>query len=240
MFVDADDCFHKDIVSVLVQAINLNGREYPLALCGATRSEPQMLDETTITPHPVILNQTQLIEALFNNSNPNLHIGASWSKLYRRCTLSSSFQREYIRGQDYDSNMRYFIRIEEAVLVPEIMYCWVIRPGQLTAAHNVWALRRECHVRMYYSNYKDLPDKAQKYSHYYLEGLWKNMVFYIGVSQDKDALQKAAATCHAIVHDTGKAFLTCKGIRLRRRVVYYVLVRFSGLTRFLFRLTNNA
>ena len=159
VFPDGDDYFHKDYIRFLYEAINKDGEEYPLAICdfqairdyeGDTSSDSfpvfEVMDHETLMDK--ILDYPDCVSALW---------GANWNKLYRKSALPMPFQKNYRRCQDFDSNIRVFFQIDNAVYVRKVLYYWLQWPGQSTRAKDDKQIRNECRCQIFLENYRTFP-----------------------------------------------------------------------------------
>ena len=160
-FPDADDYFHHDLIRVLYTAINLGGKAYPMAACGEKKTSSLEEDVlSNIVPRCVIYSQEQIFDIFFSGVNHSLSLMVTWNKLYRTAFLPDPFQQNYLRGQDLDSNLRFYLSVKEIVLVDNIMYYWVQHPGQLTRAKDNMDIAYECQIKMFFQILKELKENG--------------------------------------------------------------------------------
>ena len=63
IFPDADDCFHPEMIRILHDAINLDGKAYPMAMCGMCRTTSYVAAPISpISPRPIVLTQEELFK----------------------------------------------------------------------------------------------------------------------------------------------------------------------------------
>lgn len=239
IFPDADDCFHPEMIRILHDAINLDGKAYPMAMCGICRTTSSYVavSPSPLSPRPVVLSQKELFQRAFADNN--LVFSVTWNKLFRTELLDSSFQREYIRGQDLDSNLRFYQKVESVVFVENSLYFWIQHPGQLTRTADNLNLSYECQIRMFSRNLQDLSGETQKYKHYYLDKLYKRMAIY--KARVKGGLEKRTvdALCRKVERETLPELLHCKEISALKRIALLVFLHGGAMTRLWLKATNN-
>ena len=209
-FVDGDDYLHKDFVRLLYEAINKDGRRFPLSICGFKRADDDNEDTSSDTyPEMAEINQEQLIERFFSSDHDTY--SANWNKLYRKESIESPFQRPYPRCQDMDSNLRaYLTTIDHAVKVERVLYYWRIRPGQLTGTEDDRYIRNRCRSLIFYDNHIKLAGDLKTYDHYLLTSLYRRMAGWKASSMKVDERKEANATIKRIKKETAFDFLFCK------------------------------
>jgi len=237
-FPDADDCFHPEMIRILHDAINLNGKSYPMAMCGACKTASYISDyPSQLSTRPIVLSQEEVFEKAFSDNN--LAFSVTWNKLFRTDSLDSTFQREYLRGQDLDSNLRFYQKVDSVVYVEAPLYYWVQHPGQLTRTADNLDLRYECQIRMFSRNLQDLSGENQKYKHYYLDKLYKRMAIFKGRVRGRPEKKAVAALCHKVERETVADLLRCKEMSFFKRVGLLLFLHGGILTWLWLKTTHN-
>ena len=238
VFPDADDRFHPEMIRILHDAINLDGKAYPMAMCGIRRTTSFVADDpSTISPRITILSQDELFKRAFSDNR--LAYSVTWNKLFRTALLDSSFQREYLRGQDLDSNLRFYLKVDSVVFVENSLYTWIQHPGQLTQTADNVNLSYECQIKMFSRNLQDLSGENQKYKHFYLDKLYKRMAIY--KARVKRGREKRAvdAFCRKVERETLPELLHCKEISVLKRIALLAFLHGGAMTRLWLKATNN-
>ena len=231
-FPDADDYFHHDIIRLLSESINFYGNEYSVAI--SLFKMTSMLDEDTLchcNPLRSIVSRDQLMNRLFTSEF--LTYAVNWNKLYRKSHLPRPFQRDYSRGQDFDSNIRLFLQIEEAIIVENALYFYYQHSNQVTKAPDALRNGYKCEIEILYSNYIELSGENKKYSHLFLCRLYRKMAQLKARSikaTDKDAI---FSRCKNIFSLTISDFLLEKKTPTRNKVIYLIAFHSPYLTCFL-------
>ena len=238
IFPDADDCFHPEMIRILHDAINLDGKTYPMAMCGICRTTSYVaVPPSPISPRPIVLTQEELFRRAFSDNR--LAYSVTWNKLYRTALLESSFQREYLRGQDLDSNLRFYQKVDSVVFVENSLYSWIQHPGQLTRTAENVNLSYECQIRMFSRNLQDLSGENQKYKHYYLDKLYKRMAIYKARVRGGCEKESVDALCRKVERKTLLELLHCKEISVFKRVALLLFLHGGAITRLWLKATNN-
>ena len=238
IFPDADDCFHPEMIRILHDAINLNGKIYPMAMCGVCRTTSYVENyPSPLPPRSIVLSQEDLFERVF--ADHNLVYSVTWNKLFRTELLDSSFQREYLRGQDLDSNLRFYQKVDSVVYVENALYYWVQHPGQLTRTTDNLGLRYECQIRMFSINLQNLSGENLKYKHYYLDKLYKRMAIYKGRVKGRPEQKAIDALCRKVERETVSELLRCRDVSVFKRVGLLLFLHGGFLTRLWLKTTQN-
>ena len=217
-FPDADDYFNRDIIRLLLQAIN-SGSGFDLAICRVTRTERN--NEDISSPEDVttrIIGQDELFKNLFSESTEDPFSIFMWNKLFRSSSVVNFRSKDYQRSQDKDYMMRLFHYINKAILINNRLYYWVQRPGSLTHSRENMYLYNECRARMCYRNYMNMPTSGRKYSHYLLNELYTRLLFWRYQSIDTTERKKVFEECDRMIKDTHRAFLHCREVKYWKRI----------------------
>lgn len=180
-FPDGDDYFHKDYIRLLYEAITSSvEKEYQLAICDfEVTSNPDEDIQSDSTPVFEELDKATLLDKMRDPSTCGDALwGANWNKLYRKSALPSPFQRNYLRSQDFDSNLRLFFQMDRAVYVHKVLYYWFQRTGQLTRSVDMEQLRNECRSRIYYDNYVSIPDQVSHFRPSIIVNLYRRLLIW--------------------------------------------------------------
>ncbi len=211
LFVDGDDYFHDDYVRLLYEAINKDGHQYPMAVCGYTRVNGDDGDITTLTASVfTVRNRDELINGFFAFT-----LSPNWDKMYRKTCLDIPFQRNYPRCQDMESNLHaFFSKIDHAIFVSNVLYFYRVREGQLTRTADYLAVRKKCICSIFFNNYFAVPSSLKQYRHNFLHILYQRLVIWVeslNSIDDRDDLRLASY----YEKRTILPFLFCRGITLK-------------------------
>ena len=218
LFVDGDDYFHDDYVRLLYEAINKDGHPYPMAVCGYDRISGDDGDITSQTdPVFTVRNRDELINGFFDFSI-YWSLSSNWDKMYRKSCLDIPFQRNYPRCQDMESNLHaLFSKIDHAIFIPNVLYHYRRREGQLTKTEDYQAIKRRCICDILYTNFLNVPESLGQYRHLFLHTLYKRLYLWkelINGDEDRDDLRLISY----YERRTILPFLFCRGITLRYKI----------------------
>jgi glycosyltransferase involved in cell wall biosynthesis len=237
-FPDGDDYFHREMISLLYSAINWQGKDYPLALCNIKRTNSLMED----TSSPVVLSITQLsrdnlMQGLVEHDD--LCLAVHWNKLYRKTRLFSPLDQRFPRAHDIDSNLRFYLQINNAVLVDCVLYYYYQHSTQITKVTNYWAIRHKCEIQIFTRVFEELSSENRKYEHLLLTRLYKRMIEYKASSYNTERYSDVLELCKESEIKTLSSFLSCCHIPFFKRYLFVFLLRHSRFTHLLMRLTKN-
>ena len=235
IFVDGDDYFHDEYVRLLYEAINKDGHQYPMAVCGYTRVYGEEGDITTSTdPVYTVRNRDELIKGFFDFSI-YWSLSSNWDKMYRKSCLDIPFQKDYPICEDMESNLHaIFSKVDHAIFVSNILYFYRIREGQLTKAEEYEANKRRYVCSILFKHYWTVPDSLKQYRHHFLHILYQRLVIWkesLNGKDDRGDLRLASY----YEKRTLLPFLFCRGITLRFKIhkvlQLYLILPFKRLVR---------
>ena len=232
LFVDGDDYFHDDYVRLLYEAINKDGHQYPMAVCGYTRVRGDEFDVTSLEKTVfTVRNRHQLIEGFFDGSI-YWSLSSNWDKMYRKSYLDIPFQREYPRCQDMDSNLRaLFSKIDHAIFISNVLYFYRIREGQLTKTKDYPSIMNNCISSIYYSNYTCVPESLKQYKPLLLKALYQRLAIW-KMSIDDDYIANDFPLIASYEKKTISDILLCKGIPMKFKIRKLIKIHlFSSFNR---------
>lgn len=235
IFVDGDDYFHDDYVRLLYEAINKDGHQYPMSVCGYTRVSGEEGDITTLTnPVFTVRNRDELIKGFFDFSI-YWSLSSNWDKMYRKSCLDIPFQRNYPICEDVESNLRaIFSKVDHAIFVSNILYFYREREGQLTKAEDYEANKRRFVCSILFSHYWTVPKSLKQYRHLFLRILYQRLVIWKKPLNGKDDREELRLASY-YEKKTLLPFLFCRGITLRFKVhrilQLYLILPFKRLVR---------
>lgn len=218
LFVDSDDYFHDDYVRLLYEAINKDGHPYPMAVCGYDRVSGDDGDITSQTDHVfTVRNRDELIKGFFDFSI-YWSLSSNWDKMYRKSCLDIPFQRKYPRCQDMESNLHaIFSKVDHAIFIPNVLYHYRRREGQLTQTKDYQAIKSRCLCDIFYTNYLHVPDSLGQYRHFFLRTLYQRLFLWkdlLNGDKDKEDLRLISY----YEKRTILPFLFSRGITLRYKI----------------------
>lgn len=237
-FPDSDDTFNLDLVRLLAEALSKDPA-YDLALCGFKMVENWDSDTTPLQSQGMTeYSRDDLIEGLFCQYDDRFVYG--WNKLYRKELLDHLWCRDYPRHQDFDFNLRVFLRTNKAVFVNQELYHWVQWSGSKTHQPNTRDLYYRSRTEILYDNWGCLSSENEKYSHFLLDALYKVMVFWEEWSRKSGNFPEVKTLCDDYRKKTTMAYVKNKGIRPVKKKACLMMLKFPSFAHFMMKLTHNA
>lgn len=236
MFVDGDDYLHLDAIRTLYRAINRSNK-YDIAIIDYKKTE--RLDEDVSNAKEGDL-EVVLKKAFIPGLIKNIVKRNVWNKLYRKELIENIYANEYPRAQDFEFNIRVFLKAKSAIAIHREMYFWVQRPTSVMHQTDFWDIVYECHVKMFYENYTKLTeDQKHNYGCYFLSYLFKQMVFYKNRNYKTDKEPQVFERCKEYERNTRKAYWLNWRINPFEKIGVTILLHNPRLTRWLMRVTKN-
>lgn len=228
LFVDSDDYFHDDYVRLLYGAINKDGHQYPMAICGYTRVYG---DDGVIasSPDPTysVKYRDQLIEGFFDGSL-FLSLSYNWNKLYRKDYLVFPFQRPYPRCQDMESNLHLlFSKVDHAIFVSNELYFYRIREGQLTKTRDNLLIMYSCICSIFFNFFCTIPESLKQYKQYILLVLYRKLACWKDLLTCDNKIDDLPLVSY-YVKRTILAFLFCRGISVKFKIHKIIQLYFTS------------
>lgn len=232
---DGDDYFHKDIVKLMVEAINrtnASGEKYDLAIVEHKRTS--VLDEDVLSEIKPAFVEKTLEEVLEVFVRPTEHfIGRTvWSKLCRRALVDDIRTGNYKYAQDCDFSIKVYQKSPRIICLNHVLYFWVSRQSSAISSANYNINSRLCVIRILYNNYRTMNLKPTCCRRYTLEFLYIYMATLLDLVQGTDILQTVRHECKKIAKHTSIAYLNCKTIQsFKKRLTRVLKIRFDRLYR---------
>jgi len=232
-FIDGDDCFHKDYIRLLYEAINKDGKEYAMSMCEYRRFRvDERIVESDIEPSFEVMGQTDLLtKTICYPSCQDPLWGANWNKLYRKSVLDRPFQREYSRCQDFDSNLRLFFHIDQVVFVRKVLYYYIVWKGQVTASSDDNQVRNECRSRIFLDHFLSVPDHLSAFKPELMANLYRRIIVWREGSRGKPGWKEVSRKTRQLEKKTYPYFLTCNNFSIRRKLRWFLSLHAPCLLR---------
>ena len=239
-FPDSDDVFRLDMLQILYEAITKKS-SYDLAISGRDIVEdgaalPEFCSKEEIVSSE--LTQEDLIHGLFQKPDDRFVYG--WNKLYRKELIEGLWCGDYPRHQDFDFNLRVFLKARMAVFVDLKLYYWVQRRDSKTHQPNSRDLYYKCRTALLYDNWIHLAPEHKQYEHYLLDALYRTMVFWEEWSRKSGDYSEAKAVCYDYTKRSARNYLLCRNIGLRKKIICLILLSFPSFAHLVMKATNNA
>ncbi len=234
-FPDGDDYFHKQMLQIMVEAINRSnskGEKNDLVIVG--HSETWQLDEdcsTDVKPDIAEISCDEVFAALVR---PKEHFTGRniWNKLCRKSFVGDIQTGNYRYAQDCDFSIKLYKKRPRIALVNNELYWFVQRSGSATHSEGYALYSSECLSKIAYDNLTDKGAVDSRSKRYLLEFLYINMTYWLDFAQKTDHVQPARKDCRRMIRRTWVSYLSCSGIRTPiARLGRLLRVRFDSLYR---------
>ncbi len=239
VFPDGDDYFHRDYIKLLYEAINL-GPQYDLAIVRAKQTWKTNEDVSSrVDPCFIVNSCEELISGLIESKPIDRYYVYMWNKLYRRRLIQGMRSREFVRSQDFDFNLRVFLKLDNAILIDNDLYYWLQHPGSLIKHPNSLMWMLACRSRILYQNFMNIPKDKAQFGHYLLSRLYKIMISWKTRSLADRNRQVVFQECRSYEQDVRKSYLSSKEIRPFEKLACLILFHSPRLTLFLMKVSKN-
>lgn len=219
---DGDDYFHKDIIKIMVEAINQtgsSGEKYDLAIVGCkwTSSYDEDISSSIIPLYREKTND-ELFKTLVKPIE-NFSAFTSWEKLYRKHFLTGIYFNNYKYAQDRDQSIRVLLKEPKAIVIPNILYYYVQRVSSAVHSDDYLAVRSECETHFLCEIIDSMTEDKMKYRHYLFDYLYRSMANWLDFTDDS----RVRYACRQIVKETGWEYLNSQTIKTPGKRVKRIL-----------------
>ena len=139
LMVDGDDALHPQMIEILYNLIE-NG-DYDFSMCYGIRVND--MDNISFEEYKATPERKELIELTTESCIKNLYLGKDieiqyhvvWNKLYKRSLLIDNYFRKLPAQdayQDVEFNIRVYLRLRKAILLPKGLYLYNQRSMSLS------------------------------------------------------------------------------------------------------------
>ena len=239
MFVDGDDYLHIDAVRILYQSLQQNVH-CDMAFCDfiETTQFSENVNTKLFKTRLSILSKDFLIRKLIfpPKKQPDVYIYV-WNKLFRKDIIAKVLFNKYSRSEDFDFNLRAFMKMRNAVWVHQSLYFYVQRPSSLVHQADSLYYHYQCILQILMNNFRDMPDK--RYKGLLLKKLYRQMVMMKGIALKFDAEELFYQQCNECIKTTRKAYLISPYISFIEKCVMLLLFYCPNLAKLLMKATHN-
>lgn len=232
-FMDGDDYMHNEAIRVMYEAINSGDKRYDIAIIGHKRTDNFNEDTSAIGDNRnYVLDGHDMMLRLMGGIDDMELAGYCWNKLYRKRVVESLLFRQYVPMEDFDFNLRVILNLNQAIIIPRVLYYYVQRPTSLVhspkKSWHVWARITE----LLYQNYQELNDNQKhNYGPMLIGKLYFIMLFYKDTTWKTDYQTEAFSLCNTIEKKTLRSFLMSKHVSLIKKIYRLLLLHSPMLTR---------
>ena len=232
-FMDGDDYMHRDAIRLMYEAINSGSKEYGIAIIGHRRTDNFEEDTMSIGDNSSYeLDGHEMMSKLMGGIDDMELAGYCWNKLYRKTLIDSISFQQFVPMEDFDFNLRVFLKLQRAIVTPRVLYYYVQRPTSIVhSPKNSWFAWSRL-TDLLYQNYQELNDtQRNKYGSLLVGKLYFIMLFYKDTTWKTDHQTEAFSFCNNIERNTIKSFLMSDQISLFKKVYRLLLLHSPLLTR---------
>lgn len=232
-FPDGDDYFHRDIVKIMYEAINLtnvDGNKYDLAIVNyrQTTKSDENTEENTI---PSFVDKT--IDELFENMDFHMKkciSNSMWGKFFRTELIKDIHSDNYQYAQDRDFSIRVYFKEPRVIFIENELYWWVQRSSSQMGRADYSFIHEQCTTRMYYKNYMAINDMNKSYSRHILFSVYLHIANWLMLAQGTESITAVRQEIRQIVKHTWRQYLNIVTIYSpSKRVMRLLRIRFDRL-----------
>ena len=233
---DGDDYFHKDIVKILLEAINQtnsSGKTFDLAMVKYKRTF--LFDEdvsSIISPKFVEESLKHILEI---SLRPDAGFSGIyiWTKMCRKTVIDGVRIGEYRYAEDFDFSMKLFLKTPSIVIIDNVLYYYLNRESSLVSSPRYLTNATFCAVKIFNDLYYSYPKGDACCRRYILEALYLKMFLLLELTQAEDFLADVRSECRTIVRRSWRDYLRCEEINTpKKRLCRVLKIRFDRLYRF--------
>lgn len=240
-FSDDDDIIHPNMIELLYNAIIYHNVD--LAMCNTLSIYPhENIPLININDYPTqLLSNHDLLSTIFNSATDDpMHINTNciWNKLYKKEYINNIRFKDKGFEDTYFSTLVY-CNISSCIYIKAPLYYWYVRSS--SKSHKRFDERNYLSIFTHYNNLLNLkqysiPPKIQASC---LLRLYKTMLYSIQNSKNTSFHTKVKKACKYLNKLQWKSFLLNKNIRLRDRIIIYILIHCSNLYALFLKLPNS-
>lgn len=239
MFVDSDDYLDIDAVRIMYQSLKQNVH-CDMAFCDYIKTT-QLSDNCSIkaiNSRLSILSKDLLIKKLLfpPKKQPDVYI-YMWNKLFRKDVIEDLLFNNYSRSEDFDFNLRAFVKIRNAIWIHQPLYYYVQRPSSLIHQADSLYHHYQCILKILMNNLRTIAGK--RYQGLLLKKLYRQMVMMKGHALKFDSEELFYLQCNECLNITKKAYLLNYYISFIEKCVMLLLLCCPKLARLLMKVTQN-
>jgi len=215
-FPDGDDYFHKDIIKVMLEAINKrdsSGHQFDLAIVGHKKTFRFDEDISSEIIPSVVERPLDFALEVFVRPKGIYSGRELWSKLCRNTLIKDIRAGNYKYAEDCDFSLKMYSKSPRIVCVDNVLYYYVRRNTSASFSQDYIVLSTWCSVDLLYDNYQSNKVSLGRRRHFILEPLYNCMAKLLDYVQGTDSLRKVREECKTIVHFTWKSYMRCSSIK---------------------------
>ncbi len=212
LMIDGDDALHPQMIKILHHLIKSG--DYDFSMCyGKTVDDLSIpyIDEFDEMPERkdlIELTSESCIKSLFTDNNKQIQYKWVWNKLYKRSLLIDNYFKKLPAkdtAQDVEFNIRIYLQMSKAILLPKSLYWYNHRPMSLS--RQGVGIRWVSGLITYLYCVNDIPADKKRLRAYGLQHLYHNMAQRAYWTKGTPCHQKAIEIANDIRKQTIAEFL---------------------------------
>ena len=180
LFVDGDDYLHKDAVRIVYEAMRSSG-SCDIVVFNYESPNGEIEHNSTEGLRGSITALSQ--EDLFKNLQLFSHV---WAILYRKTLIKDIWANNYSFCEDYDYNIRVFLKAKSALWVHCPLYYYVCRSDSAIHQEGADIIGRVTQIEVLMSNLRKFPAELRHLRFYLLRELYVYFVLAINNAWETD------------------------------------------------------
>lgn len=228
-FPDGDDYFHRDIIKIMYEAINMagsDGKKYDLAIVGYKKTS--RTDEEIVSEIEPRFDEKRLEEVWEVLVRPQKFFTGRniWNKFFRRAYAGDIRTGNYKYAQDCDFSIKLYQKNPKVIYVDNVLYFWLQHSGAANYSANYKVESTKFVTRIIYNNILEYKfDKTGK--RYLLDFLYTFMAIWQQLARGTDQEEIVGQECKRIAQRTGLSYLNCHGIAtIKKRFSRVIKIRY--------------
>ncbi|MBO4821128.1 MAG: glycosyltransferase [Prevotella sp.] len=212
LMVDGDDALHPQMIEILHHLLKSGDYDFSMCYGLKVKDMDNLPSETFIEPLDkkefVELTSESCIINLYSKKNIEVQYNVVWNKLYKRSLLIDNYFKKLPTqdvAQDVEFNIRIYLRLKKAILLPKNLYWYNQRPMSLSRQgfNNRWVSV----LKTYLYSLNDIPADQKRFRAYGLLNLYRNMAQRVYWSKGTPCHQNAIEIANDIRKQTIAEFL---------------------------------
>ena len=230
---DGDDYFHKDIVKVMMEAINQtcsSGEKYDLVI--VKHAQTFRFDEDVSSEIKPAFVEKTLEEVLDVFMCPEDHFTGRnvWNKLCRKELIRDIRTGNYKYAQDCDLSLKVYLKSPRIIYVDTLLYYFLRRPSCIGFTPGYSLHSKQCLVRVLYDNYISRDNIPACYRRFILEMMYMFMVIILDMEQGTNNIDVDRKEYRVIIRSTWWTYLSqCTERTPLKRLRRILRIRFNKI-----------
>jgi len=223
LMVDGDDALHPQMIEILYHLIKSG--DYDFAMCYGQHVFDMVfpsiegIDEMPEREDLIELTSESCIMSMYSKTELAFQYHVVWNKLYKRsCLIGNHFKKLPAQdvAQDAEFNIRIYLCLKKAILLPKELYWYNQRPKSLS--RQGVSIRWVSSLITYYYTLDEIPADKKQLRAYGLRYLYRNMAQRVYWSKGTPCHQNALEIANDIRKQTIVEFIKTPYISIIEKV----------------------